>query len=92
MNYTFASVLITADNQAAVQELVGDGYFTAGYSADGSVPATHYLSTGAFDNIILKHITTSKLFEQISFGQETETFGLMAAQEDISELSNLENI
>jgi hypothetical protein len=85
MDYTFASVSTTADNQAALQELVGVGYFTAGYSADGTAPATHYISTGPFDNAVLTQIMDSKLFDLVSFGMETDTFGLLPITETTEE-------
>jgi hypothetical protein len=86
MNYTFASVSVTAGNQAAMQDIVGDGYFNgAGYSEDGTAPATHYLSSGAFDNTVLDQIMDSKLFELVSFGMETNTFGLMPVQTEVEE-------
>ena len=43
---TFASVFIAAADQAQAQSDLGDGYFTAPLSADGTEPATHYWSTG----------------------------------------------
>jgi hypothetical protein len=46
MNSTFASVFITSEDQPAAQQDLGDGYFTAPLSADGTAPATHYWSTG----------------------------------------------
>lgn len=46
MNSTFASVFIAAADQVAAQQDLGEGYFTAPLSADGSEPATHYWSTG----------------------------------------------
>ena len=43
---TFASVFVTAADQAQAQADLGEGYFTAPLSADGTEPATHYWSTG----------------------------------------------
>jgi hypothetical protein len=82
MDYTFASVSCTSANQAALQDIVGEGYFNAGFSADGTAPATHYISTGPFDNAVLTQIMDSKLFDLVSFGMETDTFGLVAVVED----------
>jgi hypothetical protein len=81
-DYTFASVLCSAANQTALQELVGEGYFNAGFSADGTAPATRYISTGPFDNAVLTQIIDSKLFDLVSFGMETDTFGLVAVTEE----------
>jgi hypothetical protein len=85
MDYTFASVLCSADDQTALQEIVGDGYFTAGYSEDGTAPATHYISSGPFDNAVLTQIMDSKLFDLVSFGMETDTFGLLPITETTEE-------
>lgn len=46
MNSTFASVFVTAADQAAAQADLGEGYFTAPLSPTGEEPATHYWSTG----------------------------------------------
>ena len=43
---TFASVFIAAADQAQAQSDLGEGYFTAPLSADGTEPATHFWSTG----------------------------------------------
>jgi hypothetical protein len=76
--------MVAANKRDALQNLsisedetVGSGYFNAEYSADGSAPATHYLSTGAFDNRVLEAITASKLFDQIRFGMDAHTFDLL---------------
>lgn len=85
MDYTFASVLIKTENQTAMQDIVGTGYFDAGYSTDGNAPATHYISSGPFDNDALNKILNSKLFEQVIFGLETNTFGLIAVNPQLGE-------
>jgi hypothetical protein len=46
MNSTFSSVFILAADQEQAQQDLGEGYFTAPLSADGTAPATHYWSTG----------------------------------------------
>lgn len=77
MNYTFASVSVTADNQEALQAIVGDGYFNSPFSETGEAPATHYLSTGPFDNDVLNQIMDSKLFDAVHFGMEAFNFDLL---------------
>lgn len=52
--YKFATLVVTSDNAPAARALSaglsegGVGMFTAALSADGSEPATHYVSTGWF--------------------------------------------
>lgn len=52
MDYTFATVIVPAADVEAIRaaEQFSDQYFLAGLSADGTAPATHYISTGAFTN------------------------------------------
>lgn len=80
-NYTFCSCIIAAADQAAMQALVGDGYFTAGYSPDGSPPATNYISSGAFDNNVLDTIVNSDIPKQVHFGMDLWTDGLVLVSE-----------
>lgn len=81
MDYTFASVIIAAADQAAMQALVGDGYFTAGYSPDGNPPVTNYISSGAFDNNVLDTIVNSDIPKQVHFGADLWTDGLVLVSE-----------
>jgi len=53
---TFASVFVPAADQAAAQADMGEGFFTAALSADGSEPATYYWSSGYFESSELDHI------------------------------------
>lgn len=46
---TLATVIVLAADQAAAQVDFAD-YFTAPASADGTAPATHYLTNGYFDD------------------------------------------
>lgn len=86
MDYTFATVIVTSPNQSAMQTLVGDGYFTAGYSADGTAPATHYVSSGPFDNSVLNMIVNSDIPKQVNFGNEVWTDGLILVSEETLEV------
>ena len=53
MSYIFRTLICPAPLQTTLQSLMvqlagsaGDGMFTTGLSATGSLPATHYISTG----------------------------------------------
>ena len=71
-DFTFATVIITASDQAAAQASIGAGFFNAGLSADGKLPATHYLSSGAFDNVELNLIVNSATWpRKVYFGNDS---------------------
>lgn len=48
-DYTFCTVAIPDSEKAAAQEIY-PAYFVVGLSADGSAPATHWVTSGALDN------------------------------------------
>jgi hypothetical protein len=64
MNYTFATVF--AKNQAAAQEIVGDGYFTTKVKnlEDDSI---WYVSSGAWDNEPLMQIVNANIQKIVRF-------------------------
>ena len=49
MNSTLATVIVAADDQAAAQTDFPEYFFT-GLSADGTAPATHFVTNGYFDD------------------------------------------
>jgi hypothetical protein len=49
MNSTLATVIVLAADQAAAQADFPE-YFTAPASAEGTAPATHYLTNGYFED------------------------------------------
>lgn len=66
MNYTFATVVVTAAVAANLQELSRrldkgncGGMFVAKLSATGSLPATHFVSSGLVPNPYLNAITNN---------------------------------
>ena len=61
MNYTFATVAILAADQAAAQAQY-PAYFNTGASETGEAPATHYVTSGPFDNAELAAIQASTAF------------------------------
>lgn len=69
MNSTFASVFISAADQAAAQQDLGEGYFTAPLSANGAEPATHYWSTGYwFDRELDRIVNEATWPKVVKFG------------------------
>ena len=60
-DYTFATVAVTAADQAAAQAEF-PAYFLAGASPTGAPPATHYVTSGPFDNDELAAIQASTTF------------------------------
>ena len=57
----FATIIVTAANVAQARTIAaeipsGDGMFTAGLSATGSMPATHYISSGSVPQEIVEAV------------------------------------
>jgi hypothetical protein len=70
-NYTFATVIIAAEDQSAAQADLGEGFFNTPLSTTGEPPATHYMSTGPFDNTELDMICNTVSWPKtIYFGQD----------------------
>lgn len=70
MNYTYATVIVTLANQAKAQAIAGADTFVAGLSADGSEPATHFVTSGPFDNDQLNQLTDATWKKTIRFGTD----------------------
>lgn len=82
MNSTFASVFVEAEHQAAAQSDLGEGYFTAPLSADGSEPATHYWSTGYWFNDELDRIVNDVTWPRtVRFGDAQTALADMGLQQ-----------
>jgi hypothetical protein len=79
---TFASVFIASEDQPAAQADLGEGYFTAPLSADGTAPATHYWSTGYWLDTELDFIVNEATWPKtVKFGDAQaalESMGLQA--------------
>ena len=72
MNYTFATIAIAAADQAAAQEQYPD-YFNTGASETGEAPATHYVTSGPFDNVELAAIMNSNDWpKRVAFGADAQ--------------------
>ena len=81
MNYTFATLIVSAADQLAAQELLSSKYFLTGLSADGTTPATHYVSAGPFDNDELnKALNQQTVPFWVSFGPEPDFNGMQIVQ------------
>ena len=82
MNSTFASVFVEAAHQAEAQAGLGEGYFTAPLSADGSEPATHYWSTGYWFNDELDRIVNDVTWPRVvRFGDAQTALADMGLQQ-----------
>ena len=69
-NYTYATVIVPSENQAKAQAIAGADTFVAGLSADGTQPATHYVTSGPFDNDQLNQFTDAEWKKTIRFGDD----------------------
>ena len=71
-SWTFATVAIAAADQAAAQASY-PAYFTTGASETGDAPATHYVTSGPFDNVELAAIMNSQDWpKQVAFGSDVQ--------------------
>lgn len=90
MNYEFATVIITtavAVNLRKLSQMLDrgetDGMFAVGLSATGSLPATHYISTGMVPEAYVNAITNeTRLFNiaKKAYADEGATFPFTQAQ------------
>ena len=72
MDYTFATVAVAAANQAAAKAQY-PAYFNTGASETGEAPATHYVTSGPFDNVELAAIMNSTDWpKRVSFGADAQ--------------------
>ena len=69
--FTHATVIVAdADKAAAVSDL-GEGFFATALSADGTEPATHWMSSGPFSNDELNRICNDVAWpRKVYFGQD----------------------
>jgi len=80
-NYTFATVF--AKDQAAAQEIVGDGYFTTPVK-NLEDDSTWYVSSGPWDNEPLMQIVNSSIEKIVRFPDgQMEGFELITEVEEI---------
>lgn len=84
MDYTFATIVVPDADHAAAQKDYPN-YFMVGLSADGSAPATFWVSSGPFSNVEMDNIVNEQVWaKRIYFGNNTQavltTLGLMPVQ------------
>lgn len=87
-DYTFATVIIDGEYKQQAQADMGDGFFNTGLSVNGDVPATHFMSSGPFDNLELEKIANVVSWpNKVYFGQDwsaaIEAEGLKIALEPV---------
>ena len=71
MDYTFATVIIAAADQAKAQADLGEGFFVTALSATGEAPATNFMSSGAFNNAEMNFICNLSAWDKkVYFGQD----------------------
>lgn len=71
MNYTYATVIVPEGNIAQAREELGEGFFTTPASPTGELPATHYFSSGPFNNDELNFICNKATWPRsVYFGQD----------------------
>lgn len=71
MDYTFATVIIAAADQAAAQADLGEGFFVTALSATAEPPATNFMSSGPFDNSEMNKICNEVSWpKKVYFGQD----------------------
>ena len=70
-DYTFATVTVSdADKEAAIADL-GEGFFATALSETGAEPATHWMSSGPFNNDELNRICNDVAWPRnVYFGQD----------------------
>lgn len=78
-DFTYATVCISAAAQQAAQADLSDGFFNTGLSADGTEPATHYMTSGPWDSAELSRVCNPApdgfAWEyRIAFGQDWQSF------------------
>ena len=74
MNYTFATVIIKDQYKEQAKNDIGEEFFSAGLSVDGKLPASHWLSSGAFNNDELNKICNECIWDKkVLFGQDWQS-------------------
>ena len=70
-DYTFATIIVAAQDQAAAQADLGDGFFNTALSPTGEAPATNFMSSGPFDNSEMYTVVNTATWPKtIYFGQD----------------------
>lgn len=70
-DFTFATVIIAAQDQAAAQADLSEGFFNTALSPTGEAPATNFMSSGPFNNSEMDTIVNTSTWPKvIYFGQD----------------------
>ena len=74
MDFTFVTIIIEDQYRASAQPTLGQGFFTVGLSESGQSPATHWMSSGPFNNDELDKICNQTAWPYlIKFGQDWQS-------------------
>jgi len=88
MTDIFATIIVTAAQAKAARDAAaaipgGDGMFTAGLSATGSMPATHYISSGSVPQEIVDAVASLADVSELPPAEAMQAAGLtMCAPSD----------
>ncbi len=77
----FATIIVTADKAEQARTLAasipgGEGMFTAGLSATGAEPATHYISSGAVPQEIVDAVASLADVSELPPAEAMQAAGL----------------
>jgi hypothetical protein len=87
MDYTYATLIVIAEDQQAAKDLLSQDYFNMGLSADGNPPATHYVTAGPFSNEELNTAMNQTAVPfWVHFGMEPDYNGMVPAVEHATEV------
>ena len=81
MTDIFATIIVTADNVEQACTLAaelpgGEGMFTSGLSATGTVPATHYISSGSVPQEIVDAVASIADVSELPPSEAMQAAGL----------------
>ena len=77
-DFTYATLIVAAEQQVAAQELLSPDYFQLGLSADGSAPVTHHVTAGPFSNDELNTALNQTVIQfWANFGNEPNCNGMV---------------
>lgn len=80
--YVYATLIVSAADQQAAQALLGStDIFVFGLSADGTAPATHYVTCGPWDSTELDAAMNQTAVPfWVHFGREPDYNGLVPVE------------
>lgn len=85
-DYTYATLIVSAEQQELAKELLSQEYFNLGLSADGTAPATHFVTSGPFSNEELNTaLNQSEVKFWVSFGISPDYNEMQVIAEEVQE-------